>query len=89
MVLWYAESVTNEPGIYGWGVILGVSQDNILWRPVAPSDYLKMDPLFDEAIARVVNTIRGRMTRGTLWNVKKKESTELKSWIRTALNRTQ
>ena len=64
ITLWYARSVSDDPGLYGWGVILGAREGVIRWRPVAPSDYLKMDPLFDQKLSGLVDEIRGVSDRG-------------------------
>lgn len=68
---WYAKTVSASPGVCGWGVVLSYEEaiGRIAWRPVFPSDVLKMRPLFDRDVAKVIEQIRGKMPRGTMWPV--------------------
>ena len=39
------------------------------FRPVAPSDHLKMHPWWDSAAKEVADAVRGKVKQGTLWEV--------------------
>jgi hypothetical protein len=89
ILLWYAKTkAKGEPGIYGWGVLLGVREDIIRWRPVFPSDYLKLDPLFDRELSDLIVSIRGPMPQGTMWSLSKSEVETLRRRIRMFLERS-
>ena len=47
VILVYVRSGAQEPGIFGWGIILGFQKDkgHIVFRPVYPSDFLKIYPI--------------------------------------------
>src|SRR5262249_50371889 len=60
----------NDPGFYGWAVVLDWHQPNdtpLYFRPVAPSDHLKMDPWWDHEAKALADEIRGKVKRRTLW----------------------
>jgi hypothetical protein len=74
VVFFYALAGGIEPGFYGWAIILDWREDEederrMYFRPVAPSDHLKMHPWGDDAAARIANDIRGKVKMGTLWKV--------------------
>lgn len=71
IVFFYARSGGIEPGFYGWAVVLDWHEDErgMYFRPVAPSDHLKMHPWWDDAAKRIADEIRGKVKQGTLWQV--------------------
>ena len=71
IVFFYAPSGGIEPGFYGWGVVLDWHSDErgLYFRPVAPSDHLKMHPWWDAGAKDVADAIRGKVKQGTLWQV--------------------
>jgi len=73
VVFFYAPSGGPDPGFYGWAVITewfpGEGQDEMDFRPVAPSDHLKMHPWRDDDARAVADRIRGKEKQGTLWRV--------------------
>jgi len=69
VVLFFARTGAVDPGIYGWGVITLFDKEVIDFRPASPSDYLKMNPLWDDEISAIVDRIRGGMPQGTMWPV--------------------
>jgi len=69
VILFFAKSGAHEPGIYGWGIITLFDKEVIDFRPALPSDYLKMNPLWDDEISDIVDGIRGGMPQGTMWEV--------------------
>ncbi len=71
VVFFYAPSKSTDPGFYGWAVVLGwVDQvPELHFRPVAPSDHLKMHPWWDGKdgwASQLADAIRGKMKQGTL-----------------------
>ena len=68
MVLFYARS-GGDPGIYGWAVILRYQDKEVYFRPAPPSDYLKMNPLWNDTVSDTIDKIRGRRKRGTMWEI--------------------
>jgi hypothetical protein len=69
VILFYVKTGAQEPGIYGWGIITLFDKEVINFRPSTPSDYLKMNPLWDDEIGNIVDKIRGGMPEGTMWEV--------------------
>jgi hypothetical protein len=71
IVFFYAPAGGNEPGFYGWGVILNIYDDarGMYFRPVYPSDHLKMHPWWNSTARTIANQIRGTVKQGTLWAV--------------------
>lgn len=71
MVFFYAPTGRADPGFYGWAVVLEWLREGgvIYFRPVSPSDRLKMHPWWDEKAAELAERIRGRVKQGTLWRV--------------------
>jgi len=68
----YAKTGGKDPGIYGWAVVLEWYQNSstpLYFRTVAPSDYLKMDPWWNEKAEELVNRIGGKFAQKTLWLV--------------------
>jgi hypothetical protein len=78
VVFFYAKTGGPDPGFYGWAVITewlpgeGEDKDQMYFRPVAPSNHLKMDPWWDgehgEA-EQLADRIRGKVMMGTLWRI--------------------
>jgi len=71
LVLFYAPSGGIEPGFYGWAVVLEWHEDGrgMYFRPVSPSDHLKMHPWWDADAKDIANRVRGKVKQGTLWPV--------------------
>jgi hypothetical protein len=49
---------------------------------VFPSDYLKMHPLFDEEMDRLVSSIRRSVAQGTMWAIPDARTRELRARVR-------
>lgn len=49
VVFFFAKTNCPEPGFYGWGIVLQWEEGDswLCFRPVAPSDHLKMHPWWD------------------------------------------
>jgi len=73
VAFFYAPAGCPEPGFYGWAVILlwvgEGDKRRFYFRPVAPSDRLKMCPWWDEDAKKIAKQVRGEVPRGTLWRV--------------------
>lgn len=72
VAFFYAPAGCAEPGFYGWAVIqLWTTEEKrrFYFRPVAPSDQLKMRPWWDDQARQLADHIRGKVKQGTLWPV--------------------
>ena len=69
VVFFYAPSSGKDSGFYGWAVVLEWLEENhsLYFRPVAPSDHLKMHPWWDNRASALADEIRGRMKQKTMW----------------------
>jgi hypothetical protein len=85
MALWYAQKHAEEPGLVGWGLVLGSSpdEDRFLWRPIFPADGIKMAPLFDDEMQELIDEIRGPQPQGTMWWISPDAALRLSARIRT------
>jgi hypothetical protein len=83
VVFFYAPAGGHDPGFYGWAVITEwlPEHDEMYFRPVAPSDHLKMHPWGDEEADELANQIRGKVKRGNLWRVSENLSVSLRQGI--------
>jgi len=82
--LWFAKTGNKEPGIYGWGVIMKYEprSNHITFRPAHPSDYLKMYPLYNRQLERIVSEVRGKMKAATMWRMEERHALALREMIR-------
>lgn len=74
----------KDPGFYGWAIVIEWYQDStapLYFRPVAPSDHLKMHPWWDAKASDLANRIRGKVKRGTLWVVEDELAKEVRFGI--------
>jgi hypothetical protein len=71
VVFFYAPSGGTDAGFYGWAVITEwlADQDTLYFRPVAPSNHLKMYPWWDTEAHELAEKIRGKVKQGTLWRI--------------------
>lgn len=81
IILFYARTGAEEPGIYGWGIITLFDKEVIDFRPASPSDYLKMNPLPEKEVIEIIDKIRGRMPEMTMFPVSKEELKHLRQKI--------
>ena len=87
IVFFYAPSGGNDPGFYGWAVILEWYEENhdLYFRAVAPGDHLKMHPWWDKNASLLADKIRSKMKQRTLWLVPDDLVNELRegitSWV--------
>ena len=88
VVLFFVRTGTKEPGIYGWGVVTHYKEDKGLFsfRPTSPSDYLKMNPVWDDDVSNLVDAIRGPMKVVSMWEMSAEHTAKMRSrihdWIR-------
>ena len=85
VVFYNTPSGGKDHGFYGWSVILEWygGGTEMYFRPVAPSDLLKMHPWRDDAAQDLANRIRGKVKQGTFWYV----SEELEFQVRDGIFR--
>jgi len=78
------ELLTDDIGVYGWGIILksNPKAQRIDLRVSSPSDYLKMSPLWNGDMQRMIDTIRGNFTQLTMWAISLKELQEIRTMVR-------
>src|SRR5262245_19459938 len=84
LLTFFAPSGGTDPGFYGWAVIQDWVDDSdspLRFRPVAPSDVLKMCPWWDDKAAALADKVRGDMKQRTLWRVPGELVGQLRSGI--------
>jgi len=74
VAFYYAKAGGADPGFYGWAVILEYHRAHdgdktLYFRPVAPTNHLKMHPWWDAEAEDVAKTVRQPMYQGTLFPV--------------------
>jgi hypothetical protein len=86
MLCWYVRTGGETPGLCGWGIVLSFDEESneIAWRPVYPSDLLKMRPLFDESISARIDEVRGKFAQGTMWMIERSDADWLMEKIASA-----
>jgi hypothetical protein len=79
----FVKTGTQEPGIYGWGIVVNHDKGkaSVSFRPTTPSDYLKMNPLWDDDISNLLDVIRGTVKVGTMWEIKNDIALKIKKRI--------
>lgn len=81
VILFFVRTGADEPGIYGWGIITLFDKEVIDFRPASPSDYLKMNPVPEKEVIKIIDKIRGRMPEGTMFPVDAEALKQLKQKI--------
>jgi len=74
MAFFYAKAGGVDPGFYGWAVVLEFHKADddmkkLYFRPVTPTNHLKMHPWWNDEAQEIANEVRGPMTQGTIWRV--------------------
>ena len=84
-MFFYAAGAGDDPGIYGWAVIDRYDEENgtIYFIPTAPTNHLKMDPWWDDAVKKLTDDIRGPMKQATLFPVAKDLLPKIRKGVRT------
>jgi hypothetical protein len=66
-----ASGIRGKPGVYGVGTITYFNRDSgIDFMPESPTDKLKVRPLWNGEIDRLIDRIRGKTPQGTMWIMK-------------------
>ena len=93
IVLFFAPTANVDPGIYGWGIIHRYkrARNQIEFQVTYPSDYLKMDPIWNDEdgefdVIDLMRRIRGKATQGTMWGILPEELAEIRKMIRERLD---
>lgn len=85
VVFFYAPRDAEDPGFYGWAIVTEWYDNRgwreIYFRPVSPSDSLKMRPWWDDQARALAVRIRGKMTRATLWGMPANVAKELRNGL--------
>lgn len=81
MILFYVKSGQIDPGIYGWGIVLRCDEWEMNFRLATPSDYLKMNPVWDKDVDNTITKLRGKMPQATLFEDKSKSLEHLRRKI--------
>jgi hypothetical protein len=81
VILFYAPAGESDPGIYGWAVVIRFDGIEIRFKPSSPSDYMKMNPVWDDDVKNIINRIRGRVAQGTLWEIEESLFKQLRQKI--------
>jgi len=91
IVFFYAPSGGAEPGFYGWAIVLDMHDDDrgMYFRPVTPSDYLKMHPWWDATAKALADKVRGKVKQGTLWPVPEDLAANISTGITAWLSRAR
>ncbi|MGD1120355.1 MAG: hypothetical protein ABR886_12890 [Dehalococcoidales bacterium] len=77
VIFYYAKGHSFDCGIVGWGIVLRYDPIDYKERTIkemrfrlsSPSDYLKMNPLWNDNIKNIINQIRGKQYRGNFWAI--------------------
>ena len=91
VTFFYAKSAGLEPGFYGWAVVLEwyAETNEMYFRTVAPSDWLKMDPWWDKEAAALADAIRGKVKQGTMWLLDHAQGSRLRQGVQKWLSGTR
>lgn len=82
IVLSFVKAGTDDPGIYGWGIITSFHKgESIDFRPSPPSDYLKMNPVPEKNVRGIIREITGHFCALAMFIVNDKEFRELRQKI--------
>jgi hypothetical protein len=81
VIPFFARTGAHDPGIYGWGIITFFDGEVINFRPTSPSDYLKMNSLWDKEVSDIIDEIRDGMPQGTMYEMTNGRLRELRQKI--------
>ena len=72
VVFFYSKTDCSDPGIYGWAIIerFDPVSKTLYFIPTAPTNWLKMDPWWDDEAILVCEKIRGNMKQATLFPIR-------------------
>jgi hypothetical protein len=71
VVFYCAKSGGSDPGFYGWAVVTEYYEpaEELYFTPVAPTNYLKMTPWWNDDSESLADRIHGKMKQATLWRI--------------------
>jgi hypothetical protein len=82
IVFFFARRGNLEPGIYGWGIVMEVVGNNkptrLKFQLCPPSDYRKIDVVWDSEVAKLVRKIQGNMAMATMWAMTNEQLSDIK-----------
>jgi hypothetical protein len=83
ILVWFDKGTTEDPGLYGWGIVMDMDhlEKSIAFRPVFPSDLIKMKPIFEDEIEEIVDKVKGEFPIGTMWALDKEAEKEVRELI--------
>lgn len=82
IILYLVKAGTDEPGIYGWGIITSFHKEEFIdFRPSPPSDYLKMNPVPEKEIIKVIREIRGGFDALSMYKMNDSQYKKLRQTI--------
>ncbi len=86
----YAKSGGNDPGIYGWAVLERYDERNqmLYFIPCAPTNWLKMDPWWDDNAVDIVDRVRGKMKQATLFKIDSIDVNRIRQGLRFHFSNT-
>lgn len=82
IIVFFASKKSVDPGIYGWGCISSFNQGVLNFIPVIPSDYLKMDPLWDNEIDELIDKIRLKTPQSIMYEISNDELNKVRKKLR-------
>ncbi len=83
IIFLFVKAGRRDPGIYGWGIVTFFDKEleEIHFRPVPPSDYLKMNPVPEDKVHGIVGTIQGGFAQKAMFKIEDKEFRALRQEI--------
>jgi hypothetical protein len=71
VVFFYSPRGGSDPGIYGWAIVerCDTASKTLYFIPTAPTNWLKMDPWWDQEAKNICDEIRGAMKQATLFEI--------------------
>jgi hypothetical protein len=84
LVFFFTRTGNEDPGLYGWAVVTKLSKrkDDVEFVPLPPTDYLKIDPIWNPIVEEWVERIRGKAKQGTMWRISAAELAVLRDQVR-------
>jgi len=89
VVFFFTRAGTDDPGIYGWAVVTKLIKrgERMEFRALPPSDYLKVDPIWNPIVEAAAERIRATVKQGTMWHIVPTDLALLRDQIRKASGR--
>jgi hypothetical protein len=83
LVFFYARTGGGDPGFYAWAIVDRCDEENELlyFIPMPPTDYLKMNPWWNEEAELIADDIRGKMKQATLFLIPEEKLSTIRRGI--------